>query len=94
MFCEHLESIYACTKKTHWDVSLLVVRYLKNNSILGLLFSSNKSLQLRAYCDANCPMTRRSTLGYYVFLDFLISSKIIKHKTVLRSSEHKMNISQ
>jgi hypothetical protein len=64
-------------RKPHWDVALRVVRYLKNNPGLGLLFSSNSSLQLRAYCDANwanCPMTRRSTSGYCVFLgDSLIS---------------------
>jgi len=78
------------SRKPHWDVALRVVRYLKNNPGLGLLFSSSSSLQLRAYCDANwanCPMTRRSTSGYCVFLeDSLISWKTRKQKTVSRSS--------
>jgi hypothetical protein len=77
-------------RKPHWDVALRVMRYLKNNPCLGLLFSSSSSLQLRAYCDANwanCPMTRRSTSGYCVFLeDSLISWKTRKQKTVSRSS--------
>ena len=34
-------------RKPHWDPALHVVRYLKNNPGLGLLFSSNSSLQLR-----------------------------------------------
>jgi hypothetical protein len=33
-------------RKPHWDVAFHVVRYLKNNLGLGLLFSSNNSLQL------------------------------------------------
>lgn len=58
-------------RKPHWDAALRIVRYLKNSPGLGLLFSSNSSLTLKAYCDANwanCPMTRRSTSGYCVFL--------------------------
>jgi hypothetical protein len=77
-------------RKPHWDAALRVIRYLKNNPGNGLLFSSSSSLQVRAYCDANwanCPMTRRSTSGYCVFLgDSLISWKTRKQKTVSRSS--------
>ena len=40
-------------RKPHWDVAFRVVRYLKNNPSLSLLFYSSGSLQLRAYCDAN-----------------------------------------
>lgn len=46
-------------RKPHWDAALRIVRYLKNNPRPGILFSSNSSLQLKAYCDANwvnCPM--------------------------------------
>jgi hypothetical protein len=77
-------------RKPHWDVALRVVRYLKNNPSLSLLFSSSSSLQLRAYCDANwanCPMTRRLTSCYCVFLgDSLISRKTRKQKIISRLS--------
>ena len=77
-------------RKPHWDAALCAVRYLKNGPGLGLLFSSNNSLQLKAYCDANwanCPMTRRSTSGYCVFFrDSLISWKTKKQIIVSISS--------
>ena len=58
--------------KLHKEVALHVVRYLKNAPGQGLFFSSNSDFRLQAYCDsdwAGCPITRRSTTGYYyVFL--------------------------
>ncbi|RVW41759.1 putative mitochondrial protein [Vitis vinifera] len=58
-------------RKAHMEATLRVVRYLKNAPGQGLLFSSNNDFRLRAYCDsdwAGCPLTRRSTTGYCVFL--------------------------
>ncbi|XP_057948847.1 uncharacterized mitochondrial protein AtMg00810 isoform X1 [Malania oleifera] len=77
-------------RKPHWDAALCIIKYLKGSPGLGLLFSSSNSFTLKAYCDANwanCPMTRRSTTGYCVFLgNSLISRKAKKQKTVSRSS--------
>ncbi|XP_070026449.1 secreted RxLR effector protein 161-like [Nicotiana sylvestris] len=77
-------------KKSHWEGSIRVVRYLKNAPGLGILLSSQYSNQLTVYCDADwatCPMTRRSVSGFVVKLgDSLISWKSKKQNTVSRSS--------
>ena len=66
------------------------MRYLKNAPGQGLFFSSNSDFRLRAYCDsdwAGCPITRRSTTGYCVFLGPSLVSWRSKHqKTVSLSS--------
>jgi hypothetical protein len=58
-------------RKLHMEAALRVVCYLKNAPGQGLFFSSNNDFRLKAYCDsdwAGCPITRRSTTGYCVFL--------------------------
>ena len=76
--------------KLHIEATLCVVRYLKNASNKGLFFSSNSDFRLRAYYDsdgAGCPITRRSTIGYCVFLGpSLISWRSKRQKIVLLSS--------
>ena len=77
-------------RKLHMEAALRVVRYLRNATWQGLFFSSNSDFRLRAYCDsdwAGCPITRRSTTGYYVFLGpSLVSWRSKRQKTVLLSS--------
>ncbi|WKA05692.1 hypothetical protein VitviT2T_023641 [Vitis vinifera] len=77
-------------RKAHMEAAFRVVRYLKNAPGQGLFFSSNNDFRLRAYCDsdwAGCPLTRRSTTGYYVFLGpSLISWRSKRQKTVSLSS--------
>ncbi|CAH9127483.1 unnamed protein product [Cuscuta epithymum] len=74
----------------HWNAALRVVRYLKAAPDLGILLSSDTSLRLHAYCDADwasCPTTRRSTTGYCTFLGpSPISWRTKKQPTVSRSS--------
>ncbi|XP_038698058.1 uncharacterized mitochondrial protein AtMg00810-like [Tripterygium wilfordii] len=74
---------------SHMDAALRVVSYLKSTPGQGLLFHNNK-LELIAYCDsdwAGCPITRRSTTGYCVFLEnSLISWGTKRQKTVSLSS--------
>ena len=76
-------------RKLHMEAALRVVRYLKNAPGQGLFFSSNSDFRLRAYCDsdwAGCPITRRSTTGYCLFLgSSLVSWKSKRQKTVLLS---------
>ncbi|CAM8940831.1 unnamed protein product [Rhodiola kirilowii] len=77
-------------RKEHWDAALRVVRYLKGSPGQGLFFSTRNDFRLRAFCDsdwAGCPLTRRSTTGYCVFLgDSLISWRSKRQKTVSLSS--------
>ncbi|KAG5234660.1 Retrovirus-related polyprotein from transposon [Salix suchowensis] len=77
-------------RKSHMEAALRVVRYLKSAPGQGLFFSSKSDFRLRAYCDsdwAGCPLTRRSTTGYCVFIGpSLISWRSKRQKTVSLSS--------
>jgi hypothetical protein len=76
--------------KPHMDAALRVLRYLKGAPGQGLFFSSQNGMSLRAFCDsdwAGCPMTRRSTTSYCVFLgSSLVSWRTKRQKTMLLSS--------
>ncbi|CAL8998681.1 unnamed protein product [Prunus brigantina] len=74
----------------HMEAALRILKYLKNAPGQGLFFPAGNNLKLQAYCDsdwAGCPMTRRSTTGYCVFLgNSLISWRTKRQKTVSLSS--------
>jgi len=74
----------------HMAAAFRVVRYLKSAPGQGLLLHSHNSLNLRLFYDLDwvgCPITRRSTTGYCLFLGkSLISWRTKRQKTVSLSS--------
>jgi len=91
MYSVHVLSRFMhAPRKPHMEAALRVLRYLKGAPGQGLFFSSQNGMSLRAFCDsdwAGCPMTRRSTTGYCVFLgSSLVSWRTKRQKTVSLSS--------
>ncbi|RVW84581.1 Retrovirus-related Pol polyprotein from transposon RE1 [Vitis vinifera] len=77
-------------RRPRMEAALRVLRYLKNSPGQGLFFPSQNDLSLQAFSDsdwAGCPISRRSTTGYCVFLgSSLISWRTKRQKTVSLSS--------
>ena len=74
----------------HWNAVIRILRYLKKAPGQGLLYEDKGNSQIFGYCDADwagCPMDRRSTTGYCVFLGGnIVSWKSKKQSNVARSS--------
>lgn len=74
----------------HFSAVRRIIRYILGTSSRGLFFPAGSSTQLQAYSDsdwAGCPDTRKSTMGWCMFLgDALISWKCKKQESVSKSS--------
>ncbi|XP_019157452.1 PREDICTED: uncharacterized protein LOC109154022 [Ipomoea nil] len=74
----------------HWNLVKRVLRYVKGTLDYGLQLTPSSSTSIHAYSDsdwAGCPIDRKSTSGYAVYLgDNLISWLSKKQRTVTRSS--------
>ena len=74
----------------HLKMVRRILRYVKGAIDIGLHFTSNTTLDLCAFSDADwagCPTTRRSIIGYCTFLGGnLISWCAKKQHTISRSS--------
>jgi len=77
-------------KKSHWDATVRVMKYIKREPALGILLSSQVSNSLTVFCDsdwASCPNTRKSVSGFLVkHGSSLISWKSKKQSVVSRIS--------
>uniref|UniRef100_A0A2N9GP76 Integrase catalytic domain-containing protein n=1 Tax=Fagus sylvatica TaxID=28930 RepID=A0A2N9GP76_FAGSY len=90
-YAVHIVSQFmAVSRSLHYAVVLRILRYLKGTLFHGLHFSSQSSLTLQAYSDADWagdPTDRRSTTGYCFLLgDSFISWRSKKQFVVTRSS--------
>ncbi|XP_019198265.1 PREDICTED: uncharacterized protein LOC109192122 [Ipomoea nil] len=74
----------------HWGILKRVLRYVKATLSYGLKLMPSPTCDVHAYSDSDwvgCPVDRKSTSGYAVFLGSnLISWVSRKQKTVARSS--------
>lgn len=55
----------------HWGLLKRVLRYVKGTLAYGLRFSSSRSTDIHAFSDSNwagCPVDRKSTSGYAVYI--------------------------
>ncbi|KAA0057482.1 putative mitochondrial protein [Cucumis melo var. makuwa] len=87
----HIVSQFMAAPRTiHFTAVLRILRYIKGTLGHGLQFSSQSSLVLSGYSDADWvgdPTDRRSTTGYCFYLgDSLISWRSKKQSVVSRSS--------
>lgn len=71
-YAVHILSQFLHAPRTdHWDVALYVFRYMKSTPGQGILLFAASPLSLPGWCDsdwASCPLTRRSLIGWVVFL--------------------------
>ena len=87
---QQLSQFVSAPRRSHWDVAMHLLCYLKGTSSCGIFYPLGSSLFLQVFSDADwasCTDTRRSLSCYCVFLALaLISWRTKKQPMVSRSS--------
>nr|GEX36683.1 hypothetical protein [Tanacetum cinerariifolium] len=83
---QHLSQFVSAPKDTHMQAALYLLKYLKGTISKGFFYPVESQLKVTGFWG-NCLMTRRSLMGYCIFLGHsLVSWKTKKQPTVSRSS--------
>ncbi|XP_019099751.1 PREDICTED: uncharacterized protein LOC109132539 [Camelina sativa] len=85
-----LSKFMSAPRKEHWEAAIRVLHYSKSSPSQGILLRADSDLQIYGWCDsdyAGCPMTRRSSTGWFTQLgQSPISWKTKKQDVMSQSS--------
>jgi hypothetical protein len=79
--CLHMH----CTRDVQWALIRHILHYIRETTTHNVHIIGSNNLQIKAYSDADwagCPDTRRSTLGYCVFIGDSLMSWSSKRQTM------------
>ncbi|GKA19577.1 RNA-directed DNA polymerase [Tanacetum coccineum] len=87
---QHLSQFVSSPKDVHLQAAIHLLKYLKGSVSKGLFYPIQPHLKVIGFSDADwasCLMTRKSLIGYCIFLSHsLVTWKTKKQATVSRSS--------
>ncbi|XP_057733860.1 uncharacterized mitochondrial protein AtMg00240-like [Arachis stenosperma] len=84
-----LSQFLECATDKHFEAAIRVLKYLKNEPVLGLMFSSQTDLEPTGFSDSNwgtCSDTRRSISSYCFFIGTAIVSWKSKKQNIVAVS--------
>uniref|UniRef100_M1DD39 Reverse transcriptase Ty1/copia-type domain-containing protein n=1 Tax=Solanum tuberosum TaxID=4113 RepID=M1DD39_SOLTU len=87
---QHLSQFIHAPREPHLQAAFHMLRYLKQDSTLGIFMSNTDDYTVSAFCDsdwASCPDSRKFVTGYVVLLgDSPVNWKSKKQETISLSS--------